>query len=68
MLTTEGEVAVLDEDEFIEHQERYGYPVELIDLALTATREAQARLERRSPPFDGVADRWLARIDASTLM
>ena len=67
VLTTEGEVVVLDEDEFIEHQERYGYPEEIIEFALTATREAQARLGRRSPPFDGVADMWLARVDASTL-
>jgi hypothetical protein len=67
VLTTEGEVVVLDEDEFVEHQERYGYPKEIIELALTATGEAQARLERRLPPFDGVADRWLASIDASTL-
>jgi hypothetical protein len=67
VLTHEGEVAVLDEDEFIEHQERFGYPDEVIDLALTAAREARARLEDRLPPFDGVADIWLGRVDASTL-
>lgn len=68
VLTHEGEIVVLDEDEFVEHQERYGYPEEIIELAQTATREALIRLERRLSPFDGVADRWLARVDAPPLM
>lgn len=67
VLTHGGEVAVLDEDEFIEHQQRFDYPDEISDLALAAAREARTRLEDRLPPFDGVADMWLDSIDASTL-
>jgi hypothetical protein len=66
-LTVDGKVSVLDEDEFAEHELRYGYPPDLIDLALAATTEATSRLTMRSPPFDGVAQEWIAKVDPATL-
>ena len=48
VLTVDGKVSVLDEDEFAEHQLHYGYPPDLIDLALAATTEATSRLTMRS--------------------
>ena len=67
VLTHDGVVAVLDEDEFGEHRVRYGYPPEIVDLALGGAQTARSRLENRDPPFDGIAQEWLARVDPATL-
>ncbi|MCF4120735.1 GNAT family N-acetyltransferase [Antribacter sp. KLBMP9083] len=57
-----------DEDEFAEHQVRYGYPA---DLVATVRRDADSLLEQvreREAPFDGpTARRWLDRLLALDL-
>ena len=67
VLTHDRVVAVLDEDEFAEHRVRYGYPPEIVDLALGGAQMARSKLENRDPPFDGIADEWLTRVDPATL-
>ena len=61
--TGDGDVLLDDEDEFAEHQVRYGYPAEVVALAEeSAAWVLQAVLEERAP-FDGsTADRWLSRL------
>lgn len=65
---TSGEAFIDDEDEFAEHQVRYGYPA---DLVATVRRDADALLERvreRTAPFDGPTARgWLGRLLALDL-
>lgn len=67
VLTVDNEVVVLDEDEFALHQVQYGYPDEMVDAALAATREAVNRLTHRLGPFDGAASAWLASVNPLTL-
>ena len=55
-----GEVAVLDEDEFLDHQVRYGYPPNIIDKARSTTAQVAIEVERRTEPFGEVAATWLA--------
>lgn len=59
ILTVDGDVIVVDEDEFAQHQVEFGYPQDVIDAARRATEDAVDRLTRRLPPFDGAAERWL---------
>ena len=54
-----GEVAVLDEDEFLDHSTRYGYPPQIIDQARTTTAQVALDVTRRIEPFDTVAQAWL---------
>ncbi len=56
-----GEVAVLDEDEFLDHQVRFDYPPQIIDKARTATARVALEVEQRVEPFGTVAASWLAR-------
>ncbi|MEN8237608.1 MAG: DUF402 domain-containing protein [Actinomycetota bacterium] len=67
VLTVDGDVKILDEDEFVEHQVLYGYPEEVRDAALVATERARKLLVSRSAPFNGAADRWLQIVDPETL-
>ena len=61
--TLEGEVVVDDEDEFAEHQVEFGYPREIVDLAL-ATRDAVLTSMRvAAPPFDDSYLPWLAVLE-----
>src|SRR4051794_20020650 len=54
----DGSVVVDDEDEFEEHQVAYGYPPEVVALAL-ATKDAIFEAVRsRATPFDGSAAPW----------
>ncbi len=57
--TPDGEVFVLDEDEFAEHQIRHHYPQHLITGARAATERAVELLTARAEPFAGAADPWL---------
>lgn len=59
----DGTIEVQDEDEFEIHQLKYGYSQELIEGALTATREIVDALESRSEPFFVVAASWLAKVE-----
>lgn len=59
-----GEVWVEDEDEFAIHQERYGYPEELIELARASRDQVLEALTHRHPPYNGAAQVWLDRLAA----
>ena len=55
----DGEVAVLDTDEFEEHRRVFGYPPDVVDTVRgTAERLARA-LEERMEPFGTAALPWL---------
>jgi predicted RNA-binding protein associated with RNAse of E/G family len=56
---TSGEISVLDEDEFRDHQVRYAYPPNIVDKARTATARVAVELERGVEPFGEVAARWM---------
>jgi len=52
-LTWEGEMVVLDEDEFAEHSVSLGYPASLIEHARQACQEVQDRIVTGASPFGG---------------
>jgi uncharacterized protein len=56
----DGSVAVLDEDEFAEHQIRYGYPPEVIAAAQATCDDLFTRLSAATQPFETEARRRLA--------
>ena len=56
-----GDVAILDEDEFLDHQVRYNYPPNIIDKARSATAQVAIDVEGRREPFGDVAAAWLNR-------
>jgi hypothetical protein len=56
----DGTVRVLDEDEFAEHQVRYGYPAEIVALARRTTDDLVARITAGTEPFATVGTAWLA--------
>jgi hypothetical protein len=58
----DGAVAVLDEDEFAEHQVRYGYPAEIIEQARATTDRLVAALAANTEPFGAVGSAWLRRL------
>lgn len=55
-------VEVLDEDEFLEHQIRYEYPVDLIAAAREAATLAGEALRNRTEPFGTAASSWLTAV------
>jgi uncharacterized protein len=58
----DGRVETVDQDEFAEHQVRYGYPADVIETVERTAQEVHAAMERGEPPFDGVAARaWASR-------
>lgn len=55
-----GRVWVDDEDEFADHRVRFGYPPEVVDLALTTCAEVRRTVHRGDAPFDlATHRRWL---------
>jgi hypothetical protein len=60
VLLRDGTVAVLDEDEFAEHQRRYGYPAEMIAQAEATTKDLVARITAGAEPFGEVGQARLA--------
>jgi protein associated with RNAse G/E len=54
-----GATEIHDEDEFEEHQVRYGYPDHIIDKARTETARLAVAVERRDEPFGEAGERWL---------
>lgn len=55
-----GEVFVDDEDEFLEHQEAFGYPAEVVSAARAAADEVLAAVRAGAAPYDKTAHlRWL---------
>ena len=52
-------VYVDDEDEFEEHRVEYGYPDEVVELALATRDVVLTGVRDKHPPFDGSAAPWL---------
>jgi protein associated with RNAse G/E len=62
ILWCDGRVETVDQDEFALHQVQYGYPAEVVERVARTAAEVHVAVERRDPPFDGVAARaWTAR-------
>jgi protein associated with RNAse G/E len=57
----DGSAGILDEDEFLEHQETYGYPQHIIDKARATTASLLLAVEARVEPFGDVGPAWLQR-------
>jgi uncharacterized protein len=64
VLLRRGETApfVVDEDEFAEHQVRYGYPADVIEAAEESARALLRAIADRTGPFDGAHTRWLQQV------
>lgn len=63
----DGRVERLDEDEFAEHQLRYGYPAEVVAAAEAAADEVFQAVAAGAEPFAGEYRPWLARAAQLTL-
>jgi protein associated with RNAse G/E len=59
----DGLVVLLDEDEFAEHQVKYGYPAEVIKASIDAAAWLQVALGDGTEPFATVYRSYLARLD-----
>ncbi len=59
----DGLVALLDEDEFAEHQVKYRYPAEVIRASISAAEWLQVALGDGTEPFASVYRTYLALID-----
>ncbi len=57
----DGTVALLDEDEFAEHQVQFGYPLDVIEEAERTATWLMDAVAARTEPFDRIGPRWLAR-------
>ncbi|GAA1368247.1 GNAT family N-acetyltransferase [Catellatospora chokoriensis] len=57
-----GTVELLDEDEFAEHQVRYGYPPDVIDAARRTAGHLLAAVTAAREPFGSAHLPWLARL------
>jgi uncharacterized protein len=53
-----GEVILDDEDEFLLHQERFGYSAALIEQAWRSSADVRDMIARRLYPFDGSLHAW----------
>jgi hypothetical protein len=58
----DGSAEILDEDEFAEHQVRYGYPPEVAGHAERAASAMLAAVTSDAEPFGQVCRGWLARV------
>ena len=59
-----GRVWVDDEDEFADHRVRFGYPDDLVRLAIGSCDTVRAAVESRAAPYDATSRAWLAELDA----
>jgi len=59
-IRADGQVRILDEDEFAEHQVRYRYPSKVVEAATDAAHWLRQALERREPPLGHEYRPWLA--------
>jgi hypothetical protein len=63
-----GRVWVDDEDEFADHRVRYGYPHEVVALALESCQRVRLEVEAERPPYDGrTSAHWLAALGAAMM-
>lgn len=59
----DGRLWIDDRDEWDEHRERYGYPLDIVEKLETLAVELEGRVAASVPPFDdATAARWLARL------
>lgn len=58
----DGGVELLDEDEFIEHQVRFGYPSEVVERAEATANWLLHAVRSRQEPFDTVGPSWLSTL------
>ncbi len=58
MMTEDGTITILDEDEYEEGKIRYNYPQELIAQIERSTKEVVALMEARTYPFDNSLLNW----------
>lgn len=58
----DGSAEILDQDEFAEHQVRYGYPPAEIEAAERTAAEMLAAVRRFEEPFAEVCRAWLAQL------
>ncbi len=57
-----GTIFVDDEDEFADHQVRYGYPLDVIEKAQTSSDQVLAAVRAGRAPFEGTHEPWLRRL------
>ncbi|HEY3867398.1 MAG TPA: DUF402 domain-containing protein [Actinocrinis sp.] len=62
----DGATILVDEDEFAEHQLKYGYPPEVITRAEESARWLMAAVTGRAGPFGGAHEKWLALAEAAS--
>ncbi len=53
---------VVDQDEFIEHQIKYGYDKALIKQAEQGVQTVTEDLQKCMYPFDGAVDEWIKQL------
>jgi protein associated with RNAse G/E len=58
--TGTGEISLLDEDEFAEHQIRYGYPEDVVEAAWASAKWLIAAMTAGDEPFGSVPERYRA--------
>lgn len=61
-----GATLLYDEDEFAEHQVKYGYTPEVIAQAEASARWLMAAVAARTDPFGGAHEKWLALAEAES--
>jgi len=59
-------VFVDDRDEFDEHRVEYGYPPEIVELAMATSDLVHRAISQKAPPFDGRSAPWLALLGGLT--
>jgi protein associated with RNAse G/E len=63
-----GRVWVDDEDEFADHRIRYGYPDDLVRLAVASCEAVRLAVESAAAPYDGrVSAYWLGELQAAMM-
>jgi len=60
----ESQALLVDEDEFAEHQVRYGYPRDVVDAAQAAARDLLQAVTARTGVFADVHQVWLEKAAA----
>jgi len=56
---SDGTVFLDDEDEFVEHQAKFGYPTDLIDATSKAAAELMELVSARAEPFGTACNEWV---------
>jgi uncharacterized protein len=62
-LRTDQSVIVVDEDEFAEHQVRYGYPADVISAAERAAAWLLDEISAKAEPFGATYRGWLEMVE-----